>query len=255
MVAFERDYLRRLYGAMQKEYTRVARLYKAGKIQQYRNEDGVIAGLGDLIMEIYERVGLYFLRRTRREVLAETKAGFGFDQAYIDDVQEYFRLFLLNKAVLPISDTTRKDILHILEQGEQEGWTIDEMMRKLENSDIPAYRARMILRTELLKAQQYGKEKGEEESDFEMDKIWMASGNDGRTRKTHLLADNQTVPAQSVFTIQKKNGGTELMTGPGDPRASAENVINCRCTYAYEARRDANGKLILKSKISVHLPK
>ncbi len=41
--------------------------------------------------------------------------------------------------------------------------------------------------------------------------------------------------------------GVDLMSGPGDVHASAGNVCNCRCTLAFKAKRDENGRLIRKA--------
>ncbi len=52
---------------------------------------------------------------------------------------------------------------------------------------------------------------------------WRAT-NDERTRDAHQALDGQSVPRGGVFD-------SELgpIRYPGDPMASAENTINCRC--------------------------
>jgi hypothetical protein len=42
-----------------------------------------------------------------------------------------------------------------------------------------------------------------------------------------------------------------MMDGPGDPRATAGNLINCRCTIARRLKKDANGKFIRKRSITI----
>lgn len=54
-------------------------------------------------------------------------------------------------------------------------------------------------------------------------KIWMATG-DKRTRDSHLIAHGQERPISQPFDV----GASQLMF-PGDPAASAEETINCRC--------------------------
>lgn len=67
-------------------------------------------------------------------------------------------------------------------------------------------------------------------------KEWDDSGNDGRTRDTHRRADGQVVPVDQPFIV----GGDRLMY-PGDPRGSAKETINCRCSM--RTRIDFAGQL------------
>ena len=61
----------------------------------------------------------------------------------------------------------------------------------------------------------------------QMQKEWIASFDD-RTRSTHSEADGQIVMANDTFFV----GGSQMMF-PGDPSATAAEVINCRCSIAY----------------------
>lgn len=257
MKLFERDYLRGMYDMLQAEFVKAGKAYKSGKIGAYLSRADVMEGAWGYLEKMYQRVGLFYGNKTYQEInrmAAEKKAiGFGFDQQWIDQIKEFFRLYLLNQVVLPISATTKNDIQAILMKGVQEGWGIDQMVFELEHSDIPLWRARMIIRTELLKAQHLGQQLGEEESEWETQKEWIAR-IDGRERNSHHRADGQTRRSGDKFAVAKRKGGYDMMEGPGDPTASAENVINCRCTVAISPLRDKNGRLIRKRKISVLLP-
>lgn len=55
-------------------------------------------------------------------------------------------------------------------------------------------------------------------------KLWVTVGDD-RVRPAHAVADGQIVPT----TLKYKVGG-ELLSYPGDPTGSPENIINCRCS-------------------------
>jgi SPP1 gp7 family putative phage head morphogenesis protein len=59
---------------------------------------------------------------------------------------------------------------------------------------------------------------------FVVKKRWVATKDD-RTRPAHKEADGQEVDLDKPFIV-----GGEKMMYPGDENASAENVINCRCT-------------------------
>ena len=186
------------------------------------------------------------------------KAGFGYNPEWTQDILNYFRFKLLNKAVLPISATTRDQILEILNKGVTEGWSIDRMVQELQGADIPLSRARTIVRTEIGAAQFYGTELGKRSSPFVTVDRWI-SAHDSRVRHSHQDVDGHIIEEGDKFRvpIYRKNVivGYDMMTGPGDPEASAGNVINCRCTKVTRAARDKDGNLVRRvSKISVILP-
>lgn len=64
----------------------------------------------------------------------------------------------------------------------------------------------------------------EQALDEKLDKVWVAT-HDSRTRHDHRDADGQRVALDGVFMV----GGVPLRF-PGDPAASAGQVMNCRCT-------------------------
>lgn len=255
MQLFERMFLRSMTFTIHGEMKRAARALRGGKISAYLATSTLIADLSPKLADIYNVVGVFYARKTLRDVRksAKEEKAFGLDQEFIDRIIEYFKNNLLNKAVIPISETTRRDIMAILTKGEQEGWGIDRMAFELERADLSLFRARRILRTEVLKAQNAGKNIGAEESEFETVKQWIAA-KDERTRKSHRTVDGQYVDVTGRFAVPRRRGGYDMMTGPGDPDASAENVIQCRCTSVVVAKRDENGRLIRKRKISVLLP-
>lgn len=64
-------------------------------------------------------------------------------------------------------------------------------------------------------------------------KTWIAR-HDDRVRRTHVEADGQSVPMNSVFHV-----GDSLMLYPGDPNAPAGEVVNCRCSMKIQDRKVA----------------
>lgn len=263
---FERKFTRPVYNAIRKPMLGVADTLRSEGIEaamQATNRVIIVEGVGSIVQDIYKQVGVWAASRSLREINSsakEQKAGFGFNEEWIRDILEYFRLYLLNRAVLPISETTRKDIMEILTRGQEEGWGIDRMAFELERVDLPLARARTIVRTEIAKAQFYGTELGRRSSIYESVTTWIAA-NDHRTRHSHRDVDGDVVKEGEKFRVPIYRGdlqvGSELMKGPGDPEATAGNVINCRCTRATVAARDENGRPIKKvanSRISVILP-
>lgn len=204
----------------------------------------------DAVSRIYKTVGLFYANNKYKEIIEQVpRKGFGFNPEWIQEILRYFQLHLLNKAVLPISETTRQQILNILEQGEKEGWGIDEMAREMRNSEITIQRARVITRTEIAKAAFKGREMGKEKSPYELTSQWIAA-KDHRTRHSHRYMNGKVIDDGQQFLVpvyrDKVQIGTELMRGPGDLKASKGNVINCRCTTAERVKFDENDNPIMR---------
>jgi len=85
--------------------------------------------------------------------------------------------------------------------------------------DVRKARAGTIARTEVHNSTQYGTLQGYKQAGMTT-KIWVAV-MDGSTRDSHVAVDGEERPIDRPFS----NG---LMM-PGDPKGSAEEVINCRC--------------------------
>lgn len=88
------------------------------------------------------------------------------------------------------------------------------------------YRARRIARTETIATSNAATLEGWRQSDVIAGKQWVCAMTQN-SRKAHKKANGQIVPLDEPFIV----GGEKLMH-PGDSSmgASAENVINCRCT-------------------------
>ncbi len=283
MKLFERQHLKPVFHALQAQIKPVAEVVRNHGIEAgYKAVDvfHINQHLAPVITEIYKGVGLYFANKTihdinqsvkQAEVKAtdeflgwltfddkgvpiETKAGFGFNPEFLQAILDFFNKYLLNKVVLPISETTRLQILDVLNQAAKNGWGAEKTARFLESPEFALWRARLIVRTESNKAMNYGQQLGESKSVWESQKRWI-DAKDSRERASHLAVggtqidfnERWHVPIyRSVKGIQIQEG-IDLMSGPGDPHASAGNVCNCRCTIAFAAKRDENGRLIRKA--------
>ncbi len=85
--------------------------------------------------------------------------------------------------------------------------------------DDKKYRPAVIARTEVHNSTQYGTMQGYKQGGLTT-KIWVAV-MDGATRDSHAAVDGEERPIDRPFS----NG----LMFPGDPKAPAEEVINCRC--------------------------
>lgn len=260
MRLFERQHLKPVIQALRKQIEPVAEILRTKGIEAAQESLDTVAinsALAPAIRDIYKSVGLYFANKTIYDINQsaagrEVKAGFGFNDEFIAEILAYFNRYLLNQAILPISETTKNQILEIISEGVNKGWGADKIAMLLESPELTLWRARLIVRTESNKAMNYGQRMGEAKSEWESTKTWIAA-NDHRTRHSHRLVDDVTVDFAGKFMVPIYKGtkpplqvGVDIMTGPGDNHASAGNICNCRCTLAFAAKRDENGRLVRK---------
>ena len=257
---FERKYLKQVFVALHSQLTSFAKVLREKGIDEAKREmDRTVVNdaLMPVILRLHVDVGVYQANKVLREINASAKdrsesKGFGFNDEWVSAIANFLKQTLL-KLVSGITETTKKQILQILEQGVKEGWGIDKMANELESPDLTMWRARLIVRTELVKAYNKGHELGKDKSKWETEDTWL-SVEDARTRHSHRDVDGDKVGEGGKFKvpIYEKVGkvdmqtGFDFMTGPGDPNAHIQNLANCRCTKVTRAKRDENGRLIPK---------
>lgn len=264
-------FVRLIYQALRSQVLPIAEIVRTSSIEHARQEvDRTLFNteLVKPITELYRTFGFYSARKTTREInrsvrqpQPEKKAGFGFNEELLQEIIRFLRENILSNVVIPITQTTRKDILAMIEKGQTEGWGADRIAYELERPDFPLWRARMIVRTESQFAMQYGQQTASDKSRWQTEKEWIAA-NDHRTRHAHRDVDGVKVDNGKKFRVPIYKGraviGHDFMLGPGDRTATAGNVINCRCTMVTVAKRDKDGRLVPKkvgnSRISVILP-
>ena len=101
--------------------------------------------------------------------------------------------------------------------------------------EVSQYQALRIVRTESALAANFATQETARQifPGSQMSKEWIA-GSDARVRPAHREADGQIVKFDEDFLV-----GGESLAYPGDPRGSAGNVINCRCSTAPIPDEDA----------------
>jgi hypothetical protein len=264
--AFEKRYIARVYKALKQPYQFFVNDLKAYGLAYARGQINtrlVESGVRTQIEKIMTSVGVFMANKTLRELKKNSRiirekqiiptysvkyATFGFNEEWVRDILNYFRLYLLDKAVLRVSQTTRDHILRILEKATTEGWSNDQIVKEILESPEARIevrnRARMIVRTETVRAANYGILKGADKYEYEVEKEWLAV-NDNRTRRTHRHGsgvDGERRSPDGTFS----NG----LRFPGDPEGAASETIFCRCRLVMVAVRDAQGRLIPKIRIA-----
>jgi hypothetical protein len=219
--------------------------------------------LTPLIQSIYKTAGLVGARMQASEFRNLPKAGnFGRNEQWIRSVLDYLKLHLLD-FTQDITETMKEDIYKIFDKAINEGWGIDEIVKQLRTQNLVEARARVIARTEIVRAANVGHSIAAKSLPYEVDKSWVAA-RDHRTRHSHVIANGLTVEEDDTFKVPVFEGkvqtGVDEMQFPGDPTAHPSNTINCRCRVIYNPKRDANGRLILRDQntatvIPLHRPR
>ena len=90
------------------------------------------------------------------------------------------------------------------------------------------YQAQRLVRTEATNAANQGTMRSALDiyGKNELQKEWITA-NDERVRSNHAVANGQIVDFDKKFLV-----GGEYLDRAGDPRGSAANVVNCRCSIA-----------------------
>lgn len=245
----ERLFGYKIYRALQSQIEdTVQDIYNYGLTGATNRADDTVVNekIAQVITDMYDAAGKsnanYIYRLVQRQ-LPKTKQihkRFSQNDKWVSIIEAYLNQFLLNKVVLPITDTTKKQILTILNRGFSEGWGVDEIVRALRTSEITRNRARLIVRTESARATNFAGMMGAWENEYETVKFWIEV-KDNRTRRSHRHATG--VGGEHHDLLDRYSNGLMF---PGDPAGSASEVVNCRCAQGYKPKRDSRGRLIPK---------
>lgn len=139
--------------------------------------------------------------------------------------------------VTQITNTTHEQVMRIVQAtiatgiaeglGEQAISRLLQQAIREQGSVIAPVRARTISRTEGHNAASAASREAAKSTGIVVAKEWVASPTE-RTREDHADADGQRVGIDDAYQV-----GGDSMISPGDPSASAEQVINCRCCELY----------------------
>lgn len=160
-------------------------------------------------------------------VAADFGIDFDLDAPYV----QQFITERANKLAGQVTDTTYGQITDALAEGAAAGETIPEIAERVRHvfQIADQLRSETIARTEVVSA--YNGSAATVAAQLPGDVVggqeWIAV-EDARTRPRHAAADGEVVRVGEPFV-----GTGEPMAYPGDPNASAENIVNCRCTVAF----------------------
>jgi uncharacterized protein with gpF-like domain len=170
----------------------------------------------------------------------------GYNEELVNQIIQYFKDHLLDKAVLPITQTMKEWIFEKLVEAQQKGLSITDAAEAMMQEGFPKNRSIVIARTETIKAVNFGARMGAKKAGYATNKIWI-SAQDNRTRRlprdaySHLAMNGITVDIDEPFMVPQRRGGYDDIQQPGAPDGDAGDTIQCRCTIGFSIRRDANG--------------
>ena len=200
-----------------------------------------------MFKEIYTTIGINYGNKINNSLERTKKANILFNS----DLLKQILLFLSNDGgvkITSVRDTLIADVIKAIKETIGENATVIDLQNAIYNiiqksQTFYKWQALRIARTETTSASNFSAIETARMSDIVLDKMWISVQNN-RTRLTpfdHLNMNNQIQELDKPFFV----GGQEI-DYPGDTKASAGNVINCRCTIAFIPKRDADGMLILK---------
>jgi len=261
-IVIENKYDNAVIKSIKNQFNKFARDIKKYGTQGAISRLGLEAWNKDLYKvfeQMYKESAVVFGNATYRalKIQANQKADtFGFNREWTREILE----FLATKGfelVSLITKTTKDKLISIVQQGINEGLGVEEIAKLIladETIGYVAFRARRIVRTEVMRASNIAAMNGAKSHGFEVDKQWI-SARDSRTRRIpedefdHVELDGVVVDFNDPFTSTGKKGEPVVAMQPGDLSAPAGFTINCRCTVGFIPKRDNNGNLIFKKRL------
>lgn len=205
------------------------------------------------VKELYRNVGPKEASWAYKELLTykDRKAGFGAAIDFLSDILDFLDSNILDKVVRELTATTMERIYRVIVNGNAAGDSYDQIIAKLEDTELDRVRARLIARTESNRATNAGHDIGRKAYPYQVDKTWLAArdrrtrGAEGDDKADHFHMNGLIVAENAAFTDPRS--GAQLMY-PGDSTlgAGAKDVCNCRCNVRFIPKRDANGRLMLR---------
>jgi len=198
--------------------------------------------------DIYSTIGIDYGNKINKTLQRTKKANILFNDVLLKEIL----LFLSNEGgvkIISVQNTLIEDLIKAVQLQLQGMGTVVNIRDAIYNvvsrsQQFYKWQALRIARTETTSASNFSAIKTAEQSELALTKTWI-SAQDDRTRRfpfDHLDMNGQDQEFNKPFFV----GGEEIEY-PGAPNASAGNVINCRCTIGFTAKRDKQGNLIFKN--------
>jgi len=206
------------------DYTQPEQLIDAARSVEIDRQTVVIA-----LTRFYQKTAIAFARSLKEKHLGR-RLEIKQDEEWLAYIVEYITTKTGAK-ITNIIKSHYSDIERIarlaVQEGIDNGYGMDKIARLIRKrqGEIDLWKALRIARTEVVSASSYGTMLGAEGLPGSKEKIWISTF-DSRSRPEHMEMDGVRVGLGEMFMV-----AGEAMEYPGDPNASPENIINCRCGY------------------------
>lgn len=230
----EKFFAPHIYRKLTAQYTQAAALVKSGaSVSDVINNIHPV-GLNTLIMDLYVDAATIYGNKIRVDFKQQkNRLPIGFSEEIRKVIMDYFSVDVLN-ITEGITKTTKDLIYKIITEGYQVGLSINDIVAKLQNTELSKARARLIARTETVTSANKGAFYVAEKTGLPLNKEWL-SASDSRVRKDHADINGRIVGMYDYFNV----GGFNMMQ-PGDHGGKdgqldvpAAEVCNCRCSCIF----------------------
>ena len=199
-----------------------------------------------MFIEVYTAIGINYGNRINNTLEKTFKANILFNDVLLEQIL----LFLSNEGgikIVSVRNTLIESLILAIKESLKENATVIEIQNAIYNiarksGTFYKWQALRIARTETTSASGLAAFETARQSNLVMTKEWI-SAKDNRTRRDHIIENGQVVDLEEPFIMAD---GSKLLY-PGDTKGRASQVINCRCTIGFKAKRDSEGMLIRKS--------
>lgn len=233
----EREYQRLL-----KRYERIftPAIYRGIKkqVDQYlkngRIEDVTSDPIIEILEKLYSEVGGRWAYQTDQQIRRQLRLPrLGYSERIANLIKEQYGPQILNLSN-KIEQTTKDHIRVILRDAVDQNLTIDQTTARIRELGPSEARARVIARTETIRAANAGAMVNANEKGYVLQKKWF-SAMDNRTRHDHKRLDGQVVDKSQPFKVKDKDDITQEMMFPGDTSLGADpaQTVNCRCSMQF----------------------
>lgn len=238
MLILERRYRTIMRKVLNTQYAHAASLVEHGE----RDIEGaVLKGQDDRIkmaQKQYLDASSFFIKRTLGKVKAKKSP---LEEA-LYFAARYAAIHAAANVTL-VDNKTKSLIGTIISRGISDHKTFDEVAKDIVKTGkiTNGMRAQTIAQTEIHSVSTFSTQEAVKTAGIVEKKKWFAVG-DIRTRFSHDHMDGQdAIPLNAKYEVEVLTSkgariGVDFMDHPGDPSASAANIVNCRCNQLFYTR-------------------
>lgn len=212
------------------------------------NEAALEKALFKVHMTIGKSYGNLEARRYRKEI-KKFKPLPLFNEAFQKYLIDFYKREGGDRITL-LTDTYIKEVVKEIEKSTELNETLIQMRDRIHRTvNSPYYykwQAMRVARTETTFSMNAAKQVTGEVSGLTMEKVWVTA-IDGRERDSHRVLNGKAIGQKEFFqvgSIKLQFPGDKTGDGKATVKQTAKELINCRCTFGYRAKRDLEGNLM-----------